>query len=446
MSKNKKYKLIPHYISAKDILLSASSSNSTLLLQKIIPRHVVQILKDQRNQLRKLYSCSHESNRGDNSTVSNRENDDVQRETQHDHPYRFMLIIDDIDALLGENEETTGGNIQSDQECSLSLHAIINAFDTLMAMDQETIKIVNNATVSTINFNDSNHCDPIVPPPPFILGICGSESSYSLGDLVRVGRFEQVIEMPTPTQEQREIILTFLLKSILYSSSKPIYVSHDQSPDATKSCPSHYDIDYFNEIIEDWAKLLAPQTVGCVASDLRRICADALIKATARHTGSFFHPLSPIQTSEKIDRNDDDDVSHIILRWDDIRESTRNCIPSQLAQIDVSITRFLDDFDVIGSDGSIDYKRRFDLTWKRFGGYHTMKKRIYRSIVNPWIRYLDTKSGLSNLTNSSKSRTTNENEENDMKNNLDTSPPPGVLFHGPSGCGKTVSTALCAQI
>lgn len=96
-------------------------------------------------------------------------------------------------------------------------------------------------------------------------------------ELTRIHRLEKVVEMPTPTQSQREDILHSLLPQ---NSS--------------------------------WAESLAANTAGFVAADLCRVCTDATTVARVRSSNH--------------------------LQWKDLMEAARHTVPSQLSQLDVTKT------------------------------------------------------------------------------------------------------------
>jgi len=379
-------KVLYHRVSARNILLSASTmlSNPDQLLPIIIPPAFLKTIQGQYILLETMMKEHGFDSRTKNS------------QSLHLHLSRVVLIIDDIDILLQANGDDTDSSPFSDMERSSSLHVISRAIDLIVDIDQNALNLVDEYN-SMISSSKSSGRDNHYFYPPFILGLSRYDSSTIPAELARVGRFEKMIEMTSPSEHQREIILESLLKSMIDTPTKTIHLSSlgDEVVD---------DEDEEKDMIRQWATILAPQTAGCVAADLRRICADALIQACTRQLSSM--------------------STHLILTWPDICESARNCVPSQLAKMDISMTRFVGDKDVLKSDGTIDYKKRFQMGWEMFAGYKEMKKRIYRAVVGPWIRYR-----------------TMETNVQDMDDNI----PCGVLFHGPSGCGKTVAAHCLAS-
>ena len=201
-----------------------------------------------------------------------------------------------------------------------------------------------------------------------ILGICQRESHLP-SELTKIGRLEKTMKMFPPTQAQRKDIW----KSILSSQE-------------------HSSVDS-NSVHEQWASALASSTPGFVSRDLLRVYHDAKT-----------HRLA-LTRSEK-----DESPS---LTWNDLVESVRKVIPSQLAELDViKPTMF---------GPGLTWKEIHTQSWKDFGGYSSVKKNVYRHVVSPWRHFMEMMdSGAS---------------ETGTKSWLE--PPPGVLFHGKSGTGKS---------
>jgi SpoVK/Ycf46/Vps4 family AAA+-type ATPase len=201
-----------------------------------------------------------------------------------------------------------------------------------------------------------------------ILGIAHTATQLP-AELTKIGRLEKEVSVPPPTQHQREHILLHMLQQT--------------------------DID--SQLCRQWAEALAPTTAGCVAADIRRICADAWTRVWARTGEASASPS-----------------------WSDLRDAVHRCVPSQLATLDVTKGPT---FDHICSHD--DWPKIHDLAWKDFAGYPEIQKRVYRTVVVPWRRRL--KSSQSEATPSST-----------------LSPPSGILFHGASGCGKTLAAQCLA--
>jgi SpoVK/Ycf46/Vps4 family AAA+-type ATPase len=201
-----------------------------------------------------------------------------------------------------------------------------------------------------------------------VLGIAHTATQLP-AELTKNGRLEKEVSVPPPTQLQREHILLHTLQET--------------------------DID--SQLCQKWAEALAPTTAGCVAADIRRICADAWTRVWARTGEASTSPS-----------------------WSDLRDAVHRCVPSQLATLDVTKGPTFD--NICSHD---DWPQIHDLAWKDFAGYPEIKKRVYRTVVVPWRRRL--KSSESEATPSST-----------------LSPPSGILFHGASGCGKTLAAQCLA--
>jgi SpoVK/Ycf46/Vps4 family AAA+-type ATPase len=248
---------------------------------------------------------------------------------------RCLLVIDDLQVLASEEEEDS----LYDPELLLVHNSILEALDRLST----------------------------VTPSPFILGIAREASQLPKG-LVKIGRLEKERAIEPPSQVQREEIIASILEDVTDNVKR-----------------------------RRWSETLASQTAGCVASDLRRLSADAWTRAWSR---------SP---------------DNVEITWNDLRGAAHNCVPSQLAQLDVTKTPV---FPHEG-DGPPDPLKIHEWSWRNFGGYHEVKKRLYRTVVMPWRRSI-----------------ANENDE--IRDRWVT-PPSGVLFHGSPGVGKTVAASCLAS-
>lgn len=214
-----------------------------------------------------------------------------------------------------------------------------------------------------------------VIPLPFILGIAHKGSQLPK-ELVKIGRLEKELTIEPPSQVQREEILASILADVMDNEKRR----------------------------RRWSETLASQTAGCVASDLRRLSADVWTRAWSR---------SP---------------DNVEITWNDLRDAAHTCVPSQLAQLDVTKTPV---FPHEG-DGPPDPQQIHEWSWRNFGGYHEVKKRLYRTVVMPWRRFI--------------ARTGRENDsENDEIRDSWVTPPSGVLFHGSPGVGKTVAASCLAS-
>jgi len=224
------------------------------------------------------------------------------------------------------------------------------------------------------------------------LGI-GTEAFHLPLELVKVGRLEKEFSMLPPSQRQRELILENMLTQLVINQEK------DKKNDGTHHQQSQ------------WAELLATLTAGCVAADLRRLCADAWNRSLARSIRS-----DGGDNSEDTMFAGTPSSAAAVITWEDLAEAARNCVPSQLAALDVNKPKsFLPDCSVG------DWSRIHELSWSDCAGYASVKKRVYRTVVVPWRRHLSNDASLADSTSKS------------------IAPPSGVLFHGTSGCGKTLA-------
>ena len=210
----------------------------------------------------------------------------------------------------------------------------------------------------------------------FILGIAHS-STLLPKELVRIGRMEKVIQMDPPSQVQREYILEYILQDVKDSEKRL-----------------------------KWVQALAAQTAGCVAFDLCRLCADAWTRAWAQSSPDNVH-----------------------ITWNDLRDAAFACVPSQLAQLDVTKTVAYPN----ENNGPPDPLLVHEWSWQNFGGYNEVKKRLYRTVVMPWCRHMIETAG----------RSSNDEQLSTSKSWV--TPPSGVLFHGPSGVGKTLAASCLAS-
>ena len=246
-------------------------------------------------------------------------------------PNASLLILDDVEAL-GEDDDN------DNQERQMVRHALVQA------MQQQQLPVL----------------------------AMGRSCPLSLQ---KAGLLEVCVEMPPPSQVQREAILFSMLVELLRQVPAP--------PLANGS-----EVDTASDTARVWSERLAALSPGCVAVDLRTLCANAWNRSEARNNDSF--------------------------QWNDLLEAARNCVPSQLATLDVIKPQQLH------PSTPLSWLDIHNQSWELFCGNASIKKRIYRTVVAPWRRRLAAGSG----SNNSKSTI---------------SPPSGVLFHGPSGCGKTLA-------
>ena len=278
-----------------------------------------------------------------------------------------LLIIDDLDAIISNNcnIETASPTNTLESEQLSALHAVIKLVDTTIQSLYKTV----------------------------VVGVARNSLAQLPTQLARVGRFEKEVVMSPPSLSQRKDIFKFWLSTLPAEKNQP------------------------KSVISEWADMLAPRTAGCVASDIRRICADALTAAVARESQSL-----ELVSSLKIV------LQSASVQWSDVRDAAQSCVPSQLSSMDVIPSKLLYEYN--NDTVRIDAKKEFELAWKDFGGYSDMKIRLFRTVVRPWRFCI------------MESRSTTISDQSPVSNILETSRPSGILFYGPAGNGKT-HAAMC---
>ena len=287
--------------------------------------------------------------------------------TSRDHLQ--VLVIDDLH-IFATQESTL-------QEDSIS----INLDPEMLVVRNSVLQIIDE--LSSLNMNGADSAVAI-------LGIAQSTSNIPV-EFVRSGRLEKEICMLPPTQSQRETILNKIIPTLTVGEARDELTARK------------------------WAEALSPVTVGCVAGDLCRVLAAAWTRATARG----WIPGEDINCPD--------------LRWEDLQNAAQTYVPIQLENVDVCKPQSFLSLDRDGCEESLldpnDWARIHELSWKTFGGYPMVKKRLLRTVVGPWRRFLKSI----------------DLEQNETTAPLGLSPPPGVLFHGASGNGKSFAASCLAS-
>jgi hypothetical protein len=308
-----------------------------------------------------------------------------------------ILIVEDIDFILGpdKHEMESDDYYEATEDASNAVHALIgNALS-------KAIKLLVQQNAMEVSYTGYPHQNPSVIPSPLILGI----SRVPLSQLPKELRlFEKEIVMPPPNLVQREAILKFWLRQL------PV---DDDDDEGNNDCK----MSRTARIIERWAKALSHPLAGCVASDIRRMCADAFITAMSRCTTILINCDNESRDTKL------QNSPHVKVKWPDILEAVRNCIPSPLVALDVTPPYIhLGEDDFSGVNNEVNIRQRHEQCWSSFGGYSGVKDRLYRTVVGPWRRHLSGDGSMMGIT-----------------------PPTGVIFYGPSGVGKTFAAECLAS-
>lgn len=285
-----------------------------------------------------------------------------------------LLVIDDLDALFEDHELEEGSTL---------------AFERRFALNT-IVKIIKKIATLKHQLYISSPVGDRKQIHPFILGFFRADSKQVPPQLARVGLFEKIIHMSTPTEFQRQLILNEILNNLNLSSEGIIHQQNRLKP---------------------WSITLASQTAGCVAADLTKLCADALTRSNSRHNAT-----------NSLDR----EGKVLALEWDDLKETARICMPSQLDQLDVTVCSS-NTWDIDTSNSMDKWRKIHELSWMCLGGYHEMKAKIYRSVERPWRHHIYTP------------------QEHVSALESQIASPRGVIFYGSSGNGKSQASQCLAS-
>jgi SpoVK/Ycf46/Vps4 family AAA+-type ATPase len=282
------------------------------------------------------------------------------------------LLMQLVPSLIKSNKEKTRYLV------------VVDDIDVLSLPDSDSIsqaepdrRLLFNSVLQAI--------DLLVEAGHSILGVSqdGAAGSRLPPELVKASRFEKLVVVQPTSQYQRERILDQMLSDVGVDDAS---------------------------LRQSWSAVIAGRTPGCVAADLRRLCTDAWTRAVAR--------FDEYVNSRIVDR----EAVASSISWKDLCDAARDCIPSQLAMLDVIKPHRLLFEDNLSSPGG--WLRMHQASWSSFAGYESIIRRIYRSIVAPWRRHL------------------HACDLDAAVESIKTSPPSGVLFHGAAGVGKTLA-ATC---
>ncbi len=249
----------------------------------------------------------------------------IQAALTHSFLFHWVSITDLLQYAAWQSEEEVFRLLQPPQpNVNVVVWDDLQDIYTSNDDDQESmeIRLVKNCLLQFMDRSRS------VLQPVVIVGICREHQVPS--EFTKTGRLEVMVEIPPPTQSQREGILMNWLQCFAEQARGDDWM------------------------IQQWATRLAEVTPGCVAQDLYRLCSDARMRARA------------------------DDKP---MDWNYLRDAAEACIPSQLAMLDVTKPRL--------SELIMDPIDRHTDSWKALAGYESVKKRAFRTVVLPWKRFME---------------------------------------------------------
>ncbi|GAX23327.1 hypothetical protein FisN_27Lh101 [Fistulifera solaris] len=247
--------------------------------------------------------------------------------------YHWVSITDMLQYAAWQSEEEVFRLLQPPQpNVNIVVWDDLQDIYTSNDDDQESmeIRLLKNCLLQFLDRSRS------VQHQVVIIGICREHQVPS--EFTKTGRLEVVLQIPPPTQSQREKILMSWLQSFA----------------------EQVGVD--NRIIQEWATRLAEVTPGCVAQDLFRLCSGARMRSRADE-----QPMD----------------------WNYLRDVAETCVPSQLAMLDVTKPRL--------SESIVDPIDRYTECWKALAGYESVKKRVFRTVALPWKRFMESPDSCSSF-------------------------------------------------
>jgi len=314
-----------------------------------------------------------------------------------------------------------------------------------------------------------------------VLGVTRNPHQLAASFTQNTAMLDWHLEVPAPRRGQRREILQALLRQLplqLPEQQQQEQREQEQPPEQPPEHHHHQQRQQQQQQAARWAEWLADHTAGCVAADLVRLCETAQLQAQARQRSILDQKNSQINNDSHDNDNDKnnntDNGDHhnneassaagIVVTWKNLVEATQALVPSQWEALDVippprsslllSAMTTQDDDNTLdkgfGNEDAfvVDHKppppyaawyRQHQRSWEAFAGYTTMKRRLYRTVVLPWRKWLQEQndkddSTLEDVIVSATTTTTTQVT-------APFPPPRGVIFHGPSGCGKTLAAS-----
>lgn len=160
------------------------------------------------------------------------------------------------------------------------------------------------------------------------------------------------------------------------------------------------------------------------------MCIEAVTRAQSRNEGYIYKDNELDFSLDNIERAL---INYGAVTWEDIRNAAQACVPSQLTQLKVSVTRTIDMTDEGNQQNNL--RDKFCRNWGLFGGYKDLKEKIYRTVLSPWTQHMF---GINHYQSEKENTTISHLTRQIM-------PPSGILFHGPIGTGKSLAAQCVAS-